>query len=203
MEKTAQNDYPLHDLLHKRWSPRAFADKAVPPETLLKLLEAARWSASCFNDQPWAYLVATKDQPELYAKLLACLIPFNQDWAKSAPVLMISLAHQKFAHNGKPNIHGTHDTGAASAQLTAQATAEGLFVHQMGGIEYDKIRTDFALPDDWNPIAGIAIGYLGDPNTLSDQMKERELAPNPRKKLSEFVFGGKFGDTSTIVGESS
>src|SRR3954451_12609855 len=122
MDKHGKTDYPLHELLLKRWSPRAFADKPVPADVLLRLLEAARWAPSSFNEQPWAFLVATKDKPDEYAKLLGCLVPGNQAWAKAAPVLMLTAAYHAFAKNGKPNRHAFHDVGLAMSQLTVQAT---------------------------------------------------------------------------------
>src|SRR5258708_7054964 len=108
MDRPALNEYPIHDLLRRRWSPRAFADRPVEPEKLRSLLEAARWAPSSFNEQPWAFLVGTKDQPEEYARVLGCLVPGNQNWAKAAPVLFLTVAHQFFDLNQKPNRHAFH-----------------------------------------------------------------------------------------------
>ena len=193
MSRLANTDHPIHDLLRKRWSPRAFADRPVERDKLLRVLEAGRWAPSSFNGQPWAFLVATKDDSAEFAKLLNCLIDFNQSWAKEAPVLMLTVAQLNFEHNGKPNRHAHHDVGLAAGNLTVQATAEGLFVHQMAGILPDTAREVYGIPDGWEPLTGIALGYLGDPATLPEKLREREAAPSPRKPLSSFVFTGGWG----------
>jgi nitroreductase len=193
MERPAPSDHPIHDLLLRRWSPRAFADCAIEPDKLLRLLEAARWAPSSYNEQPWAFLIGTRDQPSEYARVLSCLIEFNQGWARSAPVLMLTVAHQTFERNNQPNRHAIHDVGLAMANLTVQATAEGLFVHQMAGILPDRARTEFAIPPDWEAVGGVAIGYPGDPQSLPEQLRTRELAPRTRKPLTSFVFKGSWG----------
>jgi nitroreductase len=195
MSKLLPADYPLHDLLMRRWSPRAFSDRLVDSETVHRLLEAARWSPSSYNEQPWAFFVATKDKPELYAKLLNCLIEFNQGWAKAAPLLIITAAHLTFERNGQPNLHAYHDVGLAAAQLILQATAEGLFVHQMAGIKIDHTRTALNIPKGWDPVTAIAVGYPGDPATLPEDLRKRESAERLRKPLSSFAFGGAWGES--------
>jgi nitroreductase len=199
MSKHARTDHPIHDLLADRWSPLAFADRPVPVDVLRRLLEAARWAPSSYNEQPWAFIIATKDKPEEFQKLLHCLVPGNQTWAQAAPVLMLSVAHHNFNKNQKPNRHYFHDVGLAMSNLCAQATAEGISVHQMAGIEVDKARTDYAIPQDWEPVAAAAIGYHGDPNSLPEQLQARESAERTRKPLSEFVFAGNWGAMSSLV----
>jgi nitroreductase len=198
MERLTNNDHPIHDLLRRRWSPRAFSDRSVEPALLARLFEAARWAASSYNEQPWAFLVATKEQPDDYARVLRCFIEFNQTWARSAPVVMLSVAHLTFVRNGNPNRHAFHDVGTAMAQLTLQATSEGLFVHQMAGIVPDEAKRTFAIPDGWEAVAGAALGYLGDPATLSEELRKRETAARERKKLSEFVFTGNWGQATRL-----
>jgi nitroreductase len=193
MEKPADANYPIHDLLSRRWSPRAFATRPVEAEQIQRLLEAARWASSCFNEQPWVFIVATADQPAEHAKLLGCLVEGNQVWAKQAPLLMITLAKQHFDHNDKPNRHALHDIGLAVGNLVVQATAMDLVVHQMAGILPDIIRTSYAVPAGYEPVTGLAIGYSGDPSTLPDEIRERELAPRSRKTLKEFVFSETWG----------
>src|SRR5215212_3506304 len=192
MERLRDAAHPIHDLLQKRWSPRAFADRAVEREKLLSLLEAARWAPSSNNEQPWHYIVATKDEPEEFGRLLACLVEKNQSWAKAAPVLMLSVASTVFSRNGKPNRHALHDTGQAVAGLTVQATALGLYVHQMAGFSVEKARETYNLPPTVEPVAAIALGYLGDPSTLPEDLREREVALSTRKPIGEFVFTGSW-----------
>jgi nitroreductase len=193
MERLRDASHPIHDLLRKRWSPRAFADRPVEREKLLSLLEAARWAPSSNNEQPWSFIVATRDRPEEFARLLGCLVERNQTWAKAAPVLMLSVAATVFARNGKPNRHALHDVGQSVADLTAQATALGLFVHQMAGFSMDKARETYGIPGTHEPVAAIAVGYLGDPSTLPDDLRERELVLSTRRPVSEFAFEGAWG----------
>jgi len=199
MEKPAEAGHPIHELLARRWSPHAFAERAVEREKLLSLLEAARWAPSSFNEQPWAFIVATKDEPEEYARLLGCLVEGNQAWAKSAPVLMLSVAKLNFDRGAKPNAHAWHDVGLAAMNLVVQATSLGLWVHQMAGILPDKARELYGIPEGWEAVAGIALGYYGDASTLPDRLHQRETAPRSRKPLESFVFTGQWGKTSAIA----
>lgn len=199
MQKQAATDHPVHEFIVKRWSPRAFSDKPVPPDVLRSLFEAARWAASSYNDQPWSYVVATKGDKENFSKMLGVLMDMNAVWAKQAPVLAISVARRTFKHNGAPNPVALHDLGAANAQLTMEATSRGLVVHQMAGFHHDKAREAFGIPEGWDPVSAIAIGYPGDPETLSEQLRKSELAARTRKPLSEFVMAGRWGHTASFV----
>jgi len=200
MQKPAPTNFPVHDLIRHRWSPRAFAEKPVEPSVLASLFEAARWAPSSNNEQPWSYLVATKEEKENFAKTLSVLVEFNAGWAKEAPVLMITVSRLNF-QNGTPNRNAFYDTGAATALLSVEATARGLAVHQMAGFDPAKAKQVFDIPEDWEPIAAIAIGYPGDPNSLPQKLHDREIAPRTRKPLSEFVMSGRWGHTSLIVSQ--
>jgi nitroreductase len=199
MEKPADARHPVHELIRRRWSPLAFSERPVEREKLLTVLEAARWAPSSFNEQPWAYLVATRDNADEFAKLLGCLVEGNVTWAQHAPVLMLSVARLTFDRNGQPNRHAWHDLGAASAYLSLQATDLGLFVHQMAGILPAQAKSVFAIPDGFEPVAGIAVGYPGDPAQLPDNLRQRQLAPRGRKELASFVFAGRWGQPSPLV----
>jgi nitroreductase len=171
----------------KRWSPRAFADKAVRAEDLKTIFEAAHWAASSFNEQPWRFLVGRKGDGT-YEKIFESLVEFNQTWAKSAPVLVLSAGKMTFSHNGSPDYYGLHDTGAATAYLTLQASALGLHAHSMGGFDHKKARELFGIPEDYAIGAVTALGYLGDAEALPDSLKEQELAARTRKPLGQVVF---------------
>jgi nitroreductase len=199
VENLTEPEYTVHDLIRGRWSPRAFSNRTVERDKLLSLLEACRWAASSYNEQPWSLIVATKDQPSEYARLLSCLVEFNQSWAQSAPVLMLSVAKLHFDQNGKENRHAFHDVGAAASNLSTQALALELFVHQMVGFDTEKARSQFGIPIGYEPVAMIAIGYLGDPQTLPAALQAQELAPRTRKPLTKFVFAGGWGQTSDLV----
>jgi len=191
---------PIHELIHHRWSPRAFDSRPVEREKLRSLFEAARWAASSYNAQPWYFIVGTKDEPENYKRVLDSFVEFNQNWAKSAPVVALSVAAHKMPHDGSTNRHAFHDVGQAAATLALQATAFGLQVHQMAGIIPDKARELFGIPADYEAVAGFAIGYPGDPMTLPEgRLRDNETGPRTRKPASEFVFTGKWGQTSPIV----
>ncbi len=197
--KHARPDHPIHDLIARRWSPYAFSDRAVSKEDLLALFEAARWAPSSYNEQPWSYLIATKEQPEEFARVLSCLEPGNQTWANAAPVLGLGCTSLRFQRNGKPNPAAVHDLGLAAGNLCLEATARGLHVHQMIGILPDKAREVFRIPDGVQPFTGLAIGYAADPSTLPEKLKERDLAPRARKRLAEFVFTGAWGTPSKLL----
>jgi nitroreductase len=199
VEKPANAQYPIHDLLKRRWSPRAFSDRRVEPDTLRSLLEAARWAPSSYNEQPWSFIVATKQDQAEYARLLSCLVEGNVLWAQHAPVLMVSVARVSFEENGEPNRHAFHDVGQAVANLTLQATALGLFVHQMAGFFPDKVRELYGVPKQFEPVAALALGYPGDPGSVPEKFRSRELALRERKPLTEFVFAGRWGETSPLV----
>jgi len=199
MEKLADTTYPIEPLLKRRWSPRAFAHRPVEPAKLLSLLEAARWSASCANQQPWYFIMATREEEAEYARLLSCLRDNNQQWASHAPVLMVSVAKLSFDMNGQPNRYAFHDVGLAVANLIVQATALGLFVHQMAGFYPDKVKALYGVPDDFEPVAGIVLGYPGDPAILPEDLQQREVALRVRKPLETFVFQGTWGQTAPLV----
>ncbi|GIW70753.1 MAG: hypothetical protein KatS3mg102_0295 [Planctomycetota bacterium] len=199
MDKPAPADHPIHELIRRRWSPRAFADRPVAPELLRSLFEAARWAASSYNEQPWRYIVAPREDQQTYGKLLDCLVPGNQRWARHAPVLALSVARLRFTHNDRPNRHAWHDVGAASALLALEATARGLAIHQMAGFEAERARQAFGIPQEFDPVAAIALGYPGDPQALPEDLRERELAPRQRRPLAETVFGGRWGEPLALL----
>lgn len=198
-EKKASTDYPIHELLAERWSPYAFADRPVLTADLRSLFEAARWASSSYNEQPWSYIVATKEEPQQFQQILSCLVDGNQVWAKAAPVLALGIVNLKFARTGKNNRAAVHDLGLAAGNLLVEATARGLLVHQMIGILPDKAREIYEIPDGSEAWTGIAIGYWGDPMSLPDTLRQRDLTPRQRKPLSQFVFSGKWGNPSPFV----
>jgi nitroreductase len=180
-------DAPVHDLILSRWSPRTFKDQPVSDADLKTIFAAAAWAASSNNEQPWRFLVGRKGD-ETYNKIFNSLVPPNQMWAKSAPVLYCSFAQTTFASNDKPNPFGLHDTGQASATLSLQATALGLHTHGMGGFDRDTLRAFFGVPSNYEPGACWALGYLGSVEDVPEKYKEAEVTPRSRKSLSEFVF---------------
>lgn len=198
-QKHARTDHPVHELIARRWSPYAFDERPVSDEELSSLFEAARWAASSYNEQPWAYIVATKADPEAHQRLLSCLVEGNQAWAAAAPVLAIGCTSLNFARNGEPNAAALHDLGLASASLSIEATARGLAVHQMIGILPERVRELYNVPAAVLPLTGLAIGYAAGPEGLPEKYRQRDEAPRGRKPLSEFVFGDQWGTPARQV----
>ncbi len=198
--KRAATDHPVHELIAERWSPYAWADRSVSAADVCSLFEAARWAPSSYNEQPWSYLIATREQVEDFQRVLSCLVEGNQAWAKAAPVLALGCTSLKFKLNGKDNAAAVHDLGLASGNLCLEATARGLRVHQMIGILPDKAREVFQIPAGVQALTGVAIGYAADVSNPPDALAQRDLAARTRKPLAEFVFGGKWGSTAKVVG---
>jgi nitroreductase len=197
--KQATPDHPIQEAIARRWSPYAFADRGVSDDDLRSLFEAARWAASSYNEQPWRYIVAAKANAEEHQRLLACLVEGNRAWAEAAPVLALGCTVLNFALNGQPNAAAIHDLGLASATLTLEATVRGLFVHQMIGILPGKARETYGIPDGVQPVTGLAIGYAAEPDSAPEKFRQRDLAPRPRKKLGEFVFGSRWAVASQLA----
>jgi len=193
MEKPAESQFPIHDLLRRRWSPRAFSERPVGLEMLLALLEAARWAPSTSNEQPWRFVVAAKEEPADYDRLLACLLDGNRKWASRAPVLILSAARMDFEEDTRPNRHAFHDVGLATENLLLHATALGLVAHPMAGFDIEKARADLKIPSGYEPVAMIAVGHPGELSVLPDYLQQRELKPRERKLLTEIAFSGQWG----------
>jgi nitroreductase len=188
MKPQPRIEHPVHDLIRKRWSPRAFSDQPIARESVLALFEAARWAASANNEQPWRFIYAAKGEDERYSKLFDCLGEYNQVWAASAPVLILTLVKTHFSGSDRPNKWALHDLGLALGNLTIQAAALDLYGHNMGGFSAEKAKQHFNLPDGIEPVTMIAVGYLGDPEQLPEPLKERELAQQQRKSIEELLF---------------
>ncbi|WKN41431.1 nitroreductase family protein [Tunicatimonas pelagia] len=170
----------LDTLIEQRYSPYHFAEQPVSQEQLQQLFEAAQHAPSSYNEQPWRFIYATHDQPEAYQQLLSCINESNRAWARQAYVLMLSLAKKHFSQTEKLNRHAWHDTGTAVGFLLLKATELDLYAHQMAGFFPDKARDVLNIPDEYDPVAMMAVGYLG-----------KEERPNkPRKAVHEFAFTG-------------
>jgi len=192
MQKSNQLEYPVVDLIERRRSRRAYSSQPIEQEKIQSLFEAARWAPSSMNEQPWAYLYATSDQPELYNELLNVLNESNRVWASHAPLLILSMARKTHFRNGAVNVAAKYDVGAANAFLSMQATHLGLNVHQMGGYDRQKAIENLNIPDTHEPIVIMAIGYLGGQENLSENLKQREVAPRERYTQEVFVMNQPF-----------
>jgi len=190
--KKIETKVAIHELIASRWSGRAYdSEKLVSRKEIIALIEAARWAPSCFGDQPWRFIVFDKATNEsAWDKALACLAEGNQSWAKDAPLLLLACADTVLSQNGKPNRWGQYDTGAASENLSLQAAALGLMVHQMGGFDADKTRIEFDIPEQFTPMAMMTVGYQLAEDTIPDEIKEREYNARARNTLDENFFEG-------------
>ena len=184
-----QADHEIDITFLNRWSPRAFSSQPVEDEKLMQILEAARWAASSYNEQPWRFLLART--PDDVAKFLNLLVPANQAWAKDAPVLMFVAAKKTFSHNGQANATHHYDSGTASGYMTFQAEQIGLIAHGMVGFDADKARMVLNVPDDFEIMAAYAIGYHGDKSQLPEQVQQNEV-PSGRRPLAESIFESGF-----------
>ena len=189
-------EYPIHPLIAGRRSIRAFASTSVEPETLASLMEAARWAPSSMNEQPWSFIVAKKENKPDFDRLLGCLVEFNVQWAQHAPVLLLSVAKLTFESKGELNRHAFHDVGQAIANLTFQATVAGLVAHQIAGFDVEKARREFSIPQDYEPVAAAAVGYPGNPASLPEKLRNKDLSPRKRKPLTTFVFESGWGHSA-------
>lgn len=185
--KHAAVTVPVEELLRRRWSPRAFSDKPVSGADLASIFTSASWAASSYNEQPWRFVLGRKGDAT-WQKIFDSLMPANQAWAITAPVLYATFAKKVFSHNQAPNVVAMHDVGAASANASLQATALGLHNHGMGGFDRDKLSAAIGQPEEFMPIACWALGYLGDPEVLADPYKTMESQARARKSIQELVF---------------
>lgn len=185
--KSTAPEYAVMDEISQRRSKRAYASTPVSNEIINSLFEAARWAPSSMNEQPWVYLYATPDQPELREKIFQALNDSNKIWAQHAPLLIVSLARKTLLRTGAINGSARYDVGAANALLSLQATREGLNVHQMGGYNRQVLISNLNIPDSHEPVVVMAIGYSGDLDSLPENLRQREIAPRERYRQEFFV----------------
>jgi nitroreductase len=175
-------------IILERWSPRSFSDRYVNPADLKKVFEAARWAPSSYNEQPWRYFVGHRET-STWNKIFSALVPVNQEWARSVPVLILGIAKARFSRNDSPNNYAVHDLGAADAFITLQAASLGLATHQMAGFDWVKAREAFHIPETYAMGSVMALGYQGEPAALpNEHYQSQEQMPRARKPLSEFVL---------------
>ena len=198
MNKKAKTNHPIHEILVKRWSPRAFSGKKIEKEKLQRMFEAARWSPSASNEQPWSFIVGEMGDGT-YKKIFETLVEFNQLWVKTAPVAAISVGRIKSLKSGTANDWSRYDVGQSLAHLSFQATHEGLYVHQMAGFDREKARLIFDIPVDYEAISAFAIGDIGDYKILHPNLQKMEVEERERKNIDEFVFSNKFGEKSGLI----
>lgn len=195
-------DHPVLPAIRSRWSPYRFDGREIEPEKLIRCLEAARWAASSYNEQPWAWIIACRQDRETFEEMVECLAEANRVWAAASGALLVTAIRTSFASNGQPNRVALHDLGLAAAHLALQATAEGLQVHQMAGVNLSRVRAQYQVPEGWEPQTAIAIGYAATDPPSDDRQRQlhgRDQGPRRRKPLDEQVFARRFGETAAIT----
>jgi len=200
-QKPAPADFPVHELLRYRWSPRAFSGDELGATELHLLFEAARWAPSAFNEQPWTFLVAMRQHAVDFDRLLSCLNPSNQVWARHASGLFIAVVRRDLAAKPQPNRTGQYDLGQAVAHFTFQATALGVAVHQMAGMDLELTRSTCEIPAGYDPVTAVAFGRPGEAHALPDAVRQREASPRVRKPLREIVLGARW--SSQLMSEGT
>ena len=195
--KQPATDYPIHPIIASRWSPRAYDPKPVEKEKLQRIFEAARWAASASNIQPWYFLVGFKGD-KVYQSIFETLVEFNQDWAIHAPVLALAIAKTTNSRGGQ-NRSYAYDLGQAVATLSLQATAEGVYAHQMGGFDAQAAALAFEIPEEYKVLVVFTLGYLGDAEILNPNLYKLELSPRIRRSAGESVFTGSFGQKADFL----
>ncbi len=183
MKEAIQTKPELHPLLSTRFSPRSFDERPVEHDEIQLLMQAAQSAPSCYNQQPWQYIIASKDDRQKYDKMLNILFEKNKEWAQQAPLLMISVAKTDFDHNNQPNPYALYDVGQATAMMLVQAASMGLLAHQMGGFDKEAVKKEYQIPQGYEPVAAIAIGYRSE----QDGNPSRN-----RKPIHSFVFAGQW-----------
>ena len=197
MNRTAPTDHPIHELLATRYSPRAFGEDPITEEELASLMEAARWAPSSFNEQPWRFVIAPKDDtPEAHERILGLLSEGNQRWAGRAPVLVVAATSTHFDRTGNPNRHARHDLGQALALMTVQATSMSIGVHQMAGFDAARAQQALGIPEGFEAVTAVALGHHADPTVLPEDLQKKETAPRSRRPQDEFVFAGSWPEES-------
>jgi len=185
--KTANASHPINELIARRWSARAFSTKPVEKSKLLSILEAARWAPSSRNEQPWRYIVFTREHPENLEKAQSVLKEINE-YAKRAPILICAISRKSYSDNNVYNRLHFHDLGAANENMFLEAFNQGLILHEMGGFDVDKAKRIFSIPEEFEMGVMIAIGYQDTHEILPESLAKKAHIPRQRKPLSEIAF---------------
>lgn len=185
--KRAITKYPVIDIIKNRWSPRSFSPKIINEESMQTILEAATWSFSSMNEQPWRFVVAHKGT-DLFNSFHDTLFPGNQPWNKNAAAFILSLKKKNVGNTDKPNSIALHDVGAANMLLTLQANSMGIYTHLMGGFAKDKAAEILKLDETLEPVVLIALGYPDDAEKLDEPFKSREIEPRKRIAVDELIL---------------
>jgi nitroreductase len=182
------------DLIKNRWSPYSFSSKPIEGDKLKAIFEAAGHAPSSMNEQPWLFILTTRDEPENFDNVIDLLDDGNKVWAKNAYALIISLARMKHIFGERPNKYAFHDTGMAVSNMLFQAASMNIYVHQMGGFSAERAKNYLKLDDSIEPVAIMALGYQGDGTGLSEELYNRDKNRRPRKNVSEYAYRNRLNN---------
>jgi nitroreductase len=192
--KKAKTVVAVNEIVQYRWSPRSFQDRTIEKEKLMSVFEAARWSASAFNEQPWRFIVGFKGD-DTFNKIMDTLVEFNQNWAKKASVLILNIYKLNFTHNNQSNATAQYDLGQAVSAYCLEAVNQDLVAHQMSGFDVAKANAAFGLGDEYASMSVTAMGYLDKPDALPEDLFKIELQNRMRKTIENMVFTDKLGES--------
>jgi nitroreductase len=198
MEKPVPTNLELHPIIKKRWSPRAFSQEMISNNILERIFEAGRWAPSSSNDQPWRFVVGVKGD-RTWQMIWDTLVDFNQKWAKHAPVLALTIGKTISDKQNKPSNIYQYDVGQSISYITFQAMAEGVFVHQMGGLDVQKAAELFKVPREYKVLTAFALGYMGEIDILEENFQKMEKTIRKRHALADLVFNGEFGKPAAFI----
>jgi nitroreductase len=186
---------------NRSWMPLRFSDRLVEREKLRCLLENTNRTPSFMNEQPWSFIIATKDDPIEFDRLFSCLSEASADLVRKAPVLMLSVARLTYSFDGERNTHAFRDARHAISHLLQKAKVMGFTAEQMAGFNPAKARQQFQIPSGFEPVAAIAIGYPAEPEGLS--LPVLEEATREKRSLESFVFTGSWGHASRLLDQAA
>jgi len=173
-----------------RWSPRSFKMDSLTEQQIKTLFEASRWAPSCFNEQPWVFIYAIKDEDRRV--FLSLLTGRNPVWAKNAPLLIFIATRLHFTRNKKKNYSAEFDAGSAWMSLALSARKLGLYAHAMAGFDRERVYDALCIPEDsYKVMAAIAVGKKDVSSKLPEELREFE-SPNDRKPLGQIYGEGSF-----------
>lgn len=181
--------YNIMTEIRERWSSRAFRDLEVKEEDLMAILEAASYAPSCFNEQPWRFILASTS--EELKTMRSLLVDSNYVWAKNAPVLIAIIAKKNFDYNNNLNRWHQFDAGTAWGYLSLEAWRRGYLTHAMGGFRKGEALKQLNIPEDYELITIVALGVYGNKENLPEELQLKDI-PNERKPLEELIYRGTF-----------
>lgn len=184
-------EYPVLDLIKDRWSPRSMTGELISKQELFSLFEAARWAPSSYNNQPWCFIYAMRDEPA-FEVLLDLLVEKNKGWAKNASVLIVVLSRTLFFYDDRFSRTHSFDTGTAVENMCLQAFSMGLAMRGMEGFSYERAREELNVPPEYAVEAMYAVGKKAPDEVLEEEYRLKDQ-PTDRKPIREFVFEGTFG----------